>query len=304
MIASPSPLRAARARGGACAAELRDVCKSYPRVTALAGVSLRVQAGDVVAILGPNGAGKSTAIHILLGLRAPDRGRALIFGESPTRPLTRQRVGCTPQETGLPQTLRVAEALSFVSAHYPSPVSSAELMERFDLTALARRQTGGLSGGERRRLAVALAFAGTPPLVVLDEPSAGLDVHSRRLLWHAIRSYATEGGAVLLSTHDLDEAESLASRVVVLARGLVLADGPVDEIRERAGVSRVRLRAPVPAVTGVLRREEAAGVTTLYTRDAGAVVRRLAEQGSSLAELEVVRASLEEAFLDLTRAGP
>jgi len=282
------------------AAELADVHKTYGRVPALAGVSLRVSPGDVVALLGPNGAGKTTAIRILLGLRTPDRGKARLFGKNPRAPSARRRVGCTPQETGLPQTLRVAETLAFACAHFPSPTPVGDLLERFALTALARRQTGALSGGERRRLAVALAFAGAPSLVVLDEPSSGLDIQSRRLLWHGVTAYAVAGGTVLLSTHDLDEAEALATRVVVLARGAVLADGSVAEIRARAGVSRIRLTSSAPPVAGVIRREETAGGSVLYTREPGAVVRRLVEHGSTLAGLEVVQASLEEAFLDLT----
>jgi ABC-2 type transport system ATP-binding protein len=282
-------------------AELRDVWKSYGKVAALAGVSLRVEPGEVVAILGPNGAGKTTAIRVLLGLRTPDRGTVQLFERDPRRPESRTRVGCTPQETGLPQTLRVVEAVEFASAHFPDPVPTGELLDRFGLTPLARRQTGGLSGGERRRLAVALAFVGAPPLVVLDEPSTGLDVHARRLLWQGISAYATSGGTVLLSTHDLDEAEALASQVVVLARGTVLADGGVEEIRARAGVSRIRVRGPTPAVPGVLRREVTGGFSVLFTRHPGAVVRRLVEANTRLDELEVVRASLEEAFLDLTR---
>jgi ABC-2 type transport system ATP-binding protein len=301
MIAfASSPRPVASPPGIVHAAELADVHKAYGKVLALAGVSLRVDAGDVVALLGPNGAGKTTAIRVLLGLRSPDRGTARLFGRNPRVPAARRRIGCTPQETGLPQTLRVAETLTFACAHFPSPTPVGDLLERFALTELARRQTGALSGGERRRLAVALAFAGAPSLVVLDEPSSGLDIQSRRLLWHGVAAYAVDGGTVLLSTHDLEEAEALATRVVVLARGAVLADGSVAEIRARAGVSRIRLTSPAPSIAGVIRQDERAGGSVLYTREPGAVVRRLVEQGSTLAGLEVARASLEEAFLDLT----
>ncbi len=284
------------------AAELRDVRKSFGRAEALRGVSLGVRPGEIVALLGPNGAGKTTALRILLGLRRPDSGRALLFGSDPARPAARARCGCTPQETSFPATLKVSEIVDLVRAHYAQPAPAGALLDRYGLAGLARRQTGGLSGGERRRLAVALAFAGAPELAILDEPSSGLDVESRRLLWDGVREYAAAGGTVLLTTHYLEEAEALASEVVVISHGVVLARGSVDDIRARAGLTRIRIRASaVPSVPGVLRREERPEVTTLYARDAGAVVRRLVEAGAALDGLEVAPVTLEEAFVLLTR---
>jgi ABC-2 type transport system ATP-binding protein len=219
------------------AAALAGVSKRFGETIALDDVDLPIDAGEVVALLGPNGAGKTTALSILLGLRRPDTGRAEIFGLDPRRPDARVAVGVTPQEAGFPQTLRVREIVDLVRAHFPFPAPTDELLERFDLTSVARRQAGGLSGGERRRLAVALAFAGEPAAIFLDEPTAGLDVESRRSVWAEIDQYSTDGGTVLLTTHHLEEAERLADRIVLLARGRVVAEGTPVELSNRARAS-------------------------------------------------------------------
>jgi ABC-2 type transport system ATP-binding protein len=206
-------------------AALRGVTKRFRAVLALDRVELELHAGEVVALLGANGAGKTTALSILLGLRPPDDGSAELFGGDPRSPSTRARIGVTPQESGFPPALRIAEIVDLVRAHFPDPVPTEELLGRFALTDVARRQAGGLSGGARRRLSVALAFAGRPEAVFLDEPTAGLDVASRRAIWSELEEYAASGRTVLLTTHHLEEAEALASRVVVLTRGQVAAEG-------------------------------------------------------------------------------
>jgi ABC-2 type transport system ATP-binding protein len=238
-VASGSLLAAALAHGSynllvvlfrvpgrlAWAAELRGVEKRFGAVSALRGVDLALAPGEVVALLGPNGAGKTTLVSILLGLRRPDAGTAEVFGRNPRRWRSRVAVGTTPQEMSFPPTLRVGEVLAFGAAHFQAHVSVLDLLRRFGLEEVAGRQTGGLSGGQRRRLAVALAFVGEPRLLVLDEPTSGLDVESRRDVWDTIRSYAAGGGTALLTTHSLEEAAALAGRVVVLADGVVVADG-------------------------------------------------------------------------------
>jgi ABC-2 type transport system ATP-binding protein len=287
---------------GVLPARLENISKAFGRTVALSGVDLAVEHGEIHALLGPNGAGKTTALNTLVGLRRPDAGRALLFGRDPRSRDARLRLGCTPQETGLPPTLTVRETLDLVRAHFPHPRAAAELLATFDLDEHAPRQVGGLSGGQRRRLSVALAFAGAPSLLVLDEPTTGLDVASRRILWSAIRAHADAGGAVLLSTHQLEEAEALASCVTVIADGRVRAEGSVDAIRALAGLARIRIAsAEVPDVPGIIRRERSAGgATTLYVRDAGDVVRELVRCDSSLDALEVSPATLEEAFVALT----
>jgi ABC-2 type transport system ATP-binding protein len=224
-------------------AELQGVHKRYGRVEALRGVDLQLLPGELVALLGPNGAGKTSAVSILLGQRRPDAGSARLLGRDPTLPASRRPVGATPQESGFPDNLTVREVVDLVRVHYPDPAATGELLGRFGLTGVAGRRAGGLSGGQARRLAVALAFAGRPQAVVLDEPTTGLDVEARHRLWGTLRAFVADGGAVLLTTHYLEEAQALASRVVVIADGQVIAQGSVDDVTAQAGLSRVNVRA-------------------------------------------------------------
>ena len=285
-------------------AEAIDVSRSYGAVRAVDRVSMRVEAGDTVALLGPNGAGKTTLINLLTGIRRPGSGRVTMCGGDPRDPRSRRWLGVTPQETGLPETLRVREVVAFVAAHFPDPVPTGELLDRFSLGDVAGRQTGGLSGGQKRRLAVALAFVGRPRIVVLDEPTTGLDVQARRSLWDGIRAFHDEGGTVLLSSHNLEEAEALARRVVVLGGGRVLTDDVVGTVRDMIGTRRVSLTvADLPGdLPTVVSRERVDGRTHLLTTDADALVRVLVQRRVGFTDLEVRPASLEEAFLALTNA--
>lgn len=262
------------------------VTKSYGELRALDALTCRIGHDEIVALLGPNGAGKTTAIEIALGLRGADSGSVALFGGSPRSVAIRRRLGATPQESGFPDMLCVEEILRFVAAHYPEPAPIAETLERFGLEALAPRRTGTLSGGESRRLALALAFAGNPEFVVLDEPTTGLDVESRRRLWDTVRALGA-GRSILFTTHYLEEAQELATRIIVLDRGRLLFDGAPQRLRERVGgrrLSYVGNDGPV-AVT---------------TNDADEYVRAMVATGVAFSELEIVRPSLEEAFLSLT----
>ncbi|RUL91021.1 MULTISPECIES: ABC transporter ATP-binding protein [Micromonospora] len=282
-------------------ARAERVSRRYGDVLALDQVDLEVRAGELVGLLGPNGAGKSTLISLLVGLRKPTSGRVELNGGDPRDPASRRQIGVTPQETGLPGTLRVGEVVDFVSAHYPDPVPRGDLLDRFGLADLVRRQCGGLSGGQKRRLAVALAFVGRPRLVVLDEPTTGLDVEARHTLWEAIRTFHADGGTVLLSSHYLEEVEALARRVVVIGQGRVLADDTVDAVRAVVGVRRVSLTADtLPPLPGVVRTEHVDGRTHLLTADADQLVRDLVTSGVEFRDLEVRPTSLEEAFLAIT----
>ncbi len=276
------------------AARLDEVSKRFGRVQALAGASLAVEEGDVVALLGPNGAGKSTALAVLLGLRRPDAGAASLFGSDPRRPISRRTVGVAPQETAFPATLRVRELIELVRCHYERPLPPAELCRRFQVERLLARQVGGLSGGERRLVAVALAFAGDPRLVVLDEPTTGLDREARRAVWAAVGAHAELGGTILLTTHHLEEADALARRVVLIESGTIVAAGPVEEIKAAAGFTRIRFRAlPGLEIEGAERDGQ---FVRLLTRDAGKAVEALARAGVALVDLEVRPLSLEEAL--------
>ena len=265
-----------------------DVSKSYGATRALDGISFGVDRDEIVAVLGPNGAGKTTALEIALGLRAADKGTVTLFGGSPRSVATRRRLGATPQESGFPDTLRVEEIVAFAATHYPQAVDCAATLRAFGLDDLAKRRAGSLSGGQSRRLALALAFVGNPELVVLDEPTTGLDVESRLRLWDTVRD-AARGRTILFTTHYLEEAQALATRVIVLDRGTVLFDGRPNEMRERFGARRLAYvdanKAPV----------------TVTTADTDAFVRELVLSGVAFSDLEIERPSLEEAFLSITR---
>ncbi|MEV6305079.1 ABC transporter ATP-binding protein [Actinoplanes sp. NPDC051861] len=285
-------------------ARAENVTRRYGDTLALDGVDLDVRAGELVGLLGPNGAGKSTLVSLLTGNRRPTSGRVELCGGDPRDPASRRTLGVTPQETGLPASLRVGEVVDFVRAHYPNPLDRDELLDRFGLTDLIRRQTGGLSGGQKRRLAVALAFAGRPEIVFLDEPTTGLDVEARRALWDGVRAFHDEGGTVVLTSHYLEEIEALARRVVVLAGGRVLADDTVTSVRGLVGMRRVSLTlaVPLPDLEGLVSTDREGDRLHLLTADADLLVRALVAQDVAFRDLEVRPTSLEEAFLALTRS--
>ncbi|QZN85590.1 ABC transporter ATP-binding protein [Cellulomonas sp. C5510] len=290
--------------------EVDHVTRRYGTVTALDDVSLTVGEGELVGLLGPNGAGKSTLLSLLGGLRRPDSGTVRLFGGDPRDPASRTGLGTTPQETGLPSTLRVGEVVDLVAGHYPDPMPRDEVLERFDLTGLARRQTGGLSGGQRRRLAVALSLVGRPRVVLLDEPTTGLDVEARHVLWQALRDYQAGGATVVVTSHYLEEIEALARRVVVIGSGRVLVDDTLPAVLAMAAARRVLIELPpadearVAALPGVLDVRHEGRRTVLLASDADAVVRDLVRADVPFRDLEVRGASLEEAFLALTADGP
>ncbi|MGW4642443.1 ABC transporter ATP-binding protein [Sphaerisporangium sp. NPDC004334] len=282
-------------------ARLEEVTRRYGEVTALDTTSLEIREGELIGLLGPNGAGKSTLVNLLAGLRRPSSGSVSLFGGAPGDPARRRLLGMTPQETGLPPTLRVRECVDFVAAHFPSRADRDELLERFGLTGMRDRQIGGLSGGQKRRIAVALAFAGRPRLVLLDEPTTGLDVEARRALWDAVRAFHADGGTVLLTSHYLEEIEALAQRVVVLGKGRVLADDSLAAVRGMVGVRRVSLTAAhLPELPGVLRAETDGDRTHLVTADADRLVRELVGSAVPFSGLEIRATTLEEAFLAIT----
>ncbi|WP_424533903.1 ABC transporter ATP-binding protein [Sphaerisporangium viridialbum] len=278
-----------------------EVTRRYGDVVALDTTSLDIRAGELIGLLGPNGAGKSTLVNLLCGLRRPTSGSISLFGGSPGDPANRRSLGMTPQETGLPPTLRVRECVDFVAAHFPSPVDRDELLGRFGLSDLRDRQIGGLSGGQKRRIAVALAFAGDPKLVLLDEPTTGLDVEARRALWDCVRDFHARGGTVLLTSHYLEEIEALAERVVVLGGGRVLADDTMESVRGMVGVRRVTLTAEhLPELPGVVGVETDGERTHLLTTDADRLVRELVRADVPFSGLEVRPTTLEEAFIAIT----
>jgi ABC-2 type transport system ATP-binding protein len=281
-----------------------EATRRYGDTVALDRLNFDVHAGEIVGLLGPNGAGKTTLVNLLTGIRRPTSGRVELFGGDPRSAANRRRLGVTPQETGLPASLRVGEVVDFVRAHYDNPLGRGELLDRFGLADLVRRQTGGLSGGQKRRLAVALAFVGRPEVVFLDEPTTGLDVQARRSLWDSIRAFHEDGGTVVLTSHYLEEIEALARRVVVIGGGRVLVDDTVDAVRGVVAIRRVSLTStePLPPLGGLLGVEQQGDRLHLLTPDADRLVRDLVSEDVKFTDLEVRPTSLEEAFLTLTSA--
>ncbi len=289
--------------------DVRDVTRTFGPVTALDSVSLTVEPGEMVGLLGPNGAGKTTLLSLLAGLRRPDSGTVRLFGGDPRDPASRVALGTTPQETGLPEPLRVGEVVDLVSRHFPDPMPAGELLERFGLGEMLRRQTGSLSGGQKRRLAVALALVGRPRLVLLDEPTTGLDVEARHELWTALRSFHTEGATIVVTSHYLEEIEALAERVVVVGQGRVIADDSLSRILATVARRKVLVRLPdeaagrelaaaLPAVSAPTREGDR---LAFLAADAEELVRRLVRADLAFSDLEVRGASLEEAFITLTK---
>ena len=209
--------------------------KRFGAKVALAPLDLTIEQGEQVALLGPNGAGKTTLVSLVTGLRRPCAGAVRLFGMDPRDWRARVRLGTMPQQMDFPPTLRGREILDLARVHAAAPPTLEELSGRFGLDDMLHVQNGSLSGGQRRRLALALAFANAPALVVLDEPTTGLDVESRRGAWDAIAAFAAGGGTVLLTTHYLEEADALADRVIVLARGEVVADDSPRSLKDGAG---------------------------------------------------------------------
>lgn len=289
--------------------QVDHVTRRFGSTVALDDVSLTVRRGELLGLLGPNGAGKTTLLSLVNGLRSPDAGVVRLFGGDPRDPASRARLGSTPQETGLPPTLRVAEVVDFVARHYPDPIPTADLLEQFGIADLARRQAGGLSGGQKRRLAVALSLAGRPAIVLLDEPTTGLDIDARHALWEALRQYHADGGTIVLTSHYLEEVQALAERVVVVDHGRILADDRLDSILAQVALRRVVLRLPedassalerMPGITQHHRGRE--GRHELLVADADGLVRRLVEEHVPFADLTISGATLEEAFLAMTSA--
>ncbi|AMB59614.1 ABC transporter ATP-binding protein [Microterricola viridarii] len=288
-------------------AQLDRVTRRFGDVVAVDDVTLTIEAGSMVGLLGPNGAGKTSLISLINGLRRPTSGTVSLLGRSPQDVRSRQRLGSTPQETALPPTLRVGEVIDFVGRHFDTPQATEALAEEFGLTALLKRQTGALSGGQKRRLSVALAFVGRPQLVLLDEPTTGLDIDGRHTLWDAVRRQHESGATIVVTSHYLEEIEALAERVVVMEGGRVIADDSLQAIVGKVGVRQIRLRTPdvaaVSALPGVVRADsegaDAAGLV-LYAADSDQLIRELVNSGLRFSDLAVRGATLEEAFLTLT----
>jgi ABC-type multidrug transport system ATPase subunit len=287
-------------------AELVNVTKRYGKTVALDGLSLAVRPGELLAMLGPNGAGKSTAIGLWLGTLQPDEGTARVMGASPLDSNSRLGVGVMMQEVSLTPMLTASEHVALTTSYYSAPLPVAETLELTGTSALATRRYGKLSAGQKRQVQFATAVCGRPRLLFLDEPTVGLDLQAREAIWKAIARLRDDGCSIVLTTHYLEEAEALADRVVVLAKGRLVAEGSVDEMRALVTRKRIRCSSTVdigemkswPGVVDVTRE---AGLLHVTASDAETVVRRLLAADPDLRQLEVQQASLAEAFTEITQ---
>jgi ABC-2 type transport system ATP-binding protein len=296
--------------GRAGGIELRGLVKSYRTgdqvVPAVRGIDVSIAPRETVALLGPNGAGKSTTLDVILGLARPDAGAISVFGQEPSTVIEGGRVGAMLQSGSLLRDLTVRELVQMMAALFPRPLDVDEILALTGTAGIAGQLTQKLSGGQAQRVRFALALVPDPELLVLDEPTVGMDVETRRAFWSTMRDFAARGRTVLFATHYLEEADAYADRIVLMARGSIVADGPPTEIKAMVGSRTIRATLPnVPIeelerLPGVTRAELRGEAFALVCSDSDRAVRALLERFPTVHDLEITGADLEQAFLQLT----
>jgi ABC-2 type transport system ATP-binding protein len=282
------------------------VTRHFGATVALDAIDLEIAPGETVALLGPNGAGKSTAIGLMLGLLDPTSGNVRVLDDEPHAAVRSGAVGAMLQESGLPIFARVGELIELVRHLSPRPMPTDAVLARAGLTALADRPTESLSGGETQRVRFAMAIAGDPDLLFLDEPTVAMDVESRRSFWSDMRAFAAEGRTILFATHYLEEADQVADRIVVLDRGRIVADGTAASIKNASSSRHVRFRSAAPdqaflaALPGAAAVDIAGSRVDIATADSDATARALHRSDLEVRDLEISGPDLEAAFLALT----
>jgi len=278
------------------------------RVHAVRDVDLSIRAGETVALLGPNGAGKSTTIDMMLGLLPPDAGTATVFGRPPGDAVASGAVGAMLQTGSLIHDLSVRELVTMMGSLYPEPLPVDEVLALTGTEQIARRRTQKLSGGQTQRVRFAIALVSNPRLLVLDEPTVAMDVEGRHGFWATMRAVAERGATIIFATHYLEEADAYADRVVLMAQGRIVADGPTTEVKAMVGSRTIRAtlpRAELPALErlpGVARAERRGEAVVLTCSDSDAAIRALLAAEPGARDIEIAGAGLEDAFLALTAA--
>jgi ABC-2 type transport system ATP-binding protein len=287
------------------AVDLRNLTKRFGSVTAVNDLTLQIDSGEIVAFLGPNGAGKTTTIDMLLGLARPDAGTVSVYGHSPADAVARGEVSAVMQNSGLLKDFTVAETVEYTASLYAHARPVAEVLDRAGIGAIADRRVAKCSGGEQQRLRFAMALLSDPRLLVLDEPTTGMDVEGRRDFWGAIREDSKRGRTVMFATHYLDEADAYADRIVLIRQGSVVADGTTAEIKNLASGRVVRATLPdadassLRALGGVTNVELRGDTVLVQCTDSDIVARHLLTR-TPARDLEISSKNLEAAFVALT----
>ena len=285
---------------------LSRLSKSYGAVRAVRSIDLVIAPGETVALLGPNGAGKTTTIDMVLGLTRPDSGSVSLFGMSPAQAVAAGVVGGMLQTGSLIEHLSVRELVTMVASLYPHPLGVDEVLQLTGAAAFADRQSTRLSGGQTQRVRFAIALVADPDLLLLDEPTSAMDVEARREFWTSMRAVAARGKTVIFATHYLEEADAFADRIVLLARGEIVADGPATEIKAKVGGRTIRATLPgaalaqLAALPGVTNADRHGDAVILTCADSDAALRALLGRFPGARDIEVRGSGLEEAFLALT----
>jgi ABC-2 type transport system ATP-binding protein len=278
-------------------------------VHAVRGIDVAIEPGETVALLGPNGAGKSTTLDMTLGLLESDEGSATVFGASPRDAVASGRIGAMLQSGALIRDLTVRELVTMVASLYPQPLGVDEVIALTGIEEIGDRLTQKLSGGETQRARFAAALVSNPDLLVLDEPTVAMDVEARRAFWVTMREFASRNRTVLFATHYLEEADAYADRIILMAHGRVVADGPPTEIKAMVGRRRIRATLPdvdiagLEALPGVMRAEHRGESVILSCSDSDTAIRALLARYPGAADIEIAGAGLEDAFVELTTRG-
>ncbi len=288
------------------AVSLSGVAKSFGDVHAVRGIDLQLQQGEIVAFLGPNGAGKTTTIDMVLGLSQPTTGNVSVLGLEPRQAIARGLVSAVMQTGGLIKDLSVRETVQYTASLFADTRPVDEVLQNAGITGIADRKVAKCSGGEQQRLRFAMALLPDPALLLLDEPTTGMDVEGRRTFWSAIRRDAGQGRTVLFATHYLEEADQYADRIVLISQGRIVADGTGSEIRALTAGRAVRATLPhadserIAAIAGVDGVEVRGDTVLVHAKDSDAVARYLLTE-TDARDLEVMSKGLEDAFLTLTQ---
>ncbi|HEV2347787.1 MAG TPA: ABC transporter ATP-binding protein [Actinocrinis sp.] len=296
-------------RGGLSpsAVTFENVSKHYGQVKAVNELSLDLPAGRTIAFLGPNGAGKSTSIDMLLGLKRPTSGRVRVFGKSPREAITSGQVGAMLQSGGLLSDVTVGELLTLMTKLHPRPLPVAEVLGRANIADIADRKADKLSGGQTQRVRFAIAIAGDSDLIVLDEPTTGMDVENRQIFWQAMKAEAERGKTILFATHYLEEADQIADQVIVINKGRLLANGTAADIKARAGFQRISFRLPgitrdqLLLLPNVVSLEVINDRVLIQSSDSDKTFYSILDAGHRPEEIEISALGLEQAFVAITK---